>query len=174
MLTLTMLRHAKSSWGDPLLRDNDRPLNTRGKSQAQQMGDHLSQQGIDPDLIICSSAKRARQTLKQVSKNWQTDANIIFEDRLYLASTSAILSLLVEHANDANHIMIIGHNPGFHMLASSLANMGDAHDLETLSQRYPTGTLCVIKSKAKQWQNIDNGTGELAIFTTPKSLKLNS
>ncbi len=174
MLTLTMLRHAKSSWGDPLLRDKDRPLNARGKSQTKQMGEHLSQQNIDPDLIICSSAKRARQTLKQVSKNWQTDARIVLEDRLYLASTSSILSLFEEYGNSANHIMIIGHNPGFHTLASSLAASGDAHDIATLSQRYPTGTLCVIKSNAVQWQNIDSEAGELVIFTTPKSLKLNS
>ena len=138
------------------------------------MGDHLSQQSIDPDLIICSSAKRARQTLKQVSKNWQTDAQTVFEDQLYLASTSTILSLLQEYGSDAHHIMIIGHNPGFHMLASSLVNTGNAHDLATLSQRYPTGTLCVIKSNAVQWQDMDYGTAELAIFTTPKSLKLNS
>ncbi len=138
------------------------------------MGEYLFQQSIDPDLIICSSAKRARQTLKQVSKIWQTDAKIVLEDRLYLASTSTILSLLEEYGTSANHIMIVGHNPGFHMLASSLADTGDRHDLVTLSQRYPTGTLCVIKLNATQWQNIDSEAGELAIFTTPKSLNLNS
>ena len=157
-----------------MIRDKDRPLNARGKSQTQLMGEYLSQQGFDPDLIICSSAKRARQTLKQVSKNWQTDAKSVYEDRLYLASTSTILSLLQEYGSNANHIMIIGHNPGFHMLASSLADTGDAQDLATLSQRYPTGTLCVIKSNAVHWQNLDNGTAELTTFTTPKSLKLNS
>ncbi|MCP4935920.1 MAG: histidine phosphatase family protein [bacterium] len=174
MLTLTMLRHAKSSWGDPLLRDKNRPLNARGKSQAQQMGEHLSQQRIDPNLIICSSAKRARQTLKQVSKKWQTDAQAVFEDQLYLASSSTIVSLLEKYGNNADHIMIIGHNPGFHKLASSLADTGNANDLVNLSQRYPTGTLCVIKSNAKQWRNIDNEPGELASFTSPKSLKLNT
>ncbi len=174
MLTLTMLRHAKSSWGDPLLRDKDRPLNARGKTQARQIGSHLTQQGITPDLIICSTAKRARQTLKQVSKNWQTDAETIFEDRLYLASTGTIISLLASIGTNASHIMIIGHNPGFHKLAYTLAKTGNKDDLATLGERYPTATLCVIKSKAIEWQHIDDGTGELVLFTSPKSLNLNS
>ena len=174
MLTLTMLRHAKSSWGDTSLSDKERPLNGRGKSQAQQMGTHLTQKEIEPELIICSTAKRARQTLKQIMTHWQTNANVIYEDRLYLASTNSIVTLLAEHGSSVSHIMIIGHNPGFHQLASTLADTGDENDLATLSQRYPTATLCVIKSKAEQWKNIDQNTGELAIFTTPKSLNLNS
>ena len=150
--------------------DKDRPLNARGKTQAQQMGSYLSQQQIEPELIICSSARRARQTLKKALKSWQSKAEIIFEDRLYLASTGTILSLLEELGKNASHLMIIGHNPGFHTLASGLATKGQGDDLLTLSQRYPTGTLCVIKSEADKWETLDQHAAKLDMFVTPKSL----
>lgn len=170
MLTLSIVRHAKSSWGTPSLRDIDRPLNTRGKSQAQKLGTFLSDHELLPDLIICSSAKRARQTLKHLKKKWTTDAEIIVEDQLYLASPGTITTLLEELGNQHDHIMIIGHNPGLHMLAMRLAHHGKADDLDVLMEKYPTATLSVIQSDANKWEDIESGSGELKHFITPKNL----
>lgn len=170
MLTLTIVRHAKSSWGDPGLRDIKRTLNERGKAQAQRLGTDLEGKQLSPDLIICSSANRARQTLEQMQKNWQSDAELIVESRLYLASPNAIMELLNEHGQNHSHIMIIGHNPGLHMLAHGLAREGDEQGLAILQQKYPTGTICIIRSKTDEWKNIGNGTGKLIYLATPKQL----
>ena len=172
MLTLSILRHAKSDWGDPTLRDIDRPLNMRGKSQAKRMGAYLSENMIAPDLIICSNAKRARQTLKQMMKNWKSDAETIVDGRLYLASPSTITSLLEEVGKKHAHIMIIGHNPGLHMLAGRLANAGNKDALQTLAEKYPTCAFCAIRSEAGKWRKFDKCAGELIYFATPKILAL--
>ena len=180
MLFVSLLRHAKSDWGTPGLDDIDRPLNKRGKKQARQMGHFISRSDVTPDLIICSSAKRARQTLKQARKNWPSNARVIFEDRLYLASPDTILKLLKEQSDQSSqrdtpsHIMIIGHNPGLHMLATGLVTSANQADMQILQERYPTGTLCVIKSKAEKWNDLQDNSAELLIFATPKSLADNS
>ena len=170
MLTLSIVRHAKSSWGDASLRDIDRPLNERGKQQAQRLGSWLEETGISPELIICSAANRARQTLKKMQTNWQTDAELIVENRLYLASPNTIISLLAEHGSERSHIMIIGHNPGLHMLAHALAHKGDTDHIALLREKYPTGTLCTINSKADKWKKIGKNSGKLIYLATPKQL----
>ena len=170
MLTLSIVRHAKSSWGDPSLRDIERPLNDRGRSQALNLGVFLAENMIDPDLIICSSAKRARQTLKYLQKNWNSDAEVIEENQLYLASVNTIIKLLDELGEKASHIMIIGHNPGLHMLAEQLASNGNEDDLALLQEKYPTGTLCMIKSSADKWKKIGKAAGKLVYLATPKQL----
>jgi phosphohistidine phosphatase len=174
MLTLTIIRHAKSSWGDPLLRDIDRPLNLRGKSQAQRMGTYLTKKLIKPDIILCSTAKRARQTLKHLKKNWHTQARILKESQLYLASLSTITMLLEEFGAGHSHIMIIGHNPGLHMLANRLADKGPVDSMRLLTEKYPTSTVCVIRSDADNWKEIENARGELLLFATPKILMKNN
>ena len=170
MLTLSIVRHAKSSWGDASLRDIDRPLNERGKAQALRLGSYLSEKQISPDLIICSSAKRARQTLKQMKKNWHTDSEVVVENQLYLASPNTIIRLLGEYGARHTHIMIIGHNPGLHMLAHKLSVRGNDEDLAILAEKYPTGTLCTIKSRAEKWKKIGKASGKLIYLATPKQL----
>ncbi len=170
MLTLSIVRHAKSSWGDPGLRDIDRPLNERGKAQAQRLGIYLANENISPDLIICSSAKRARQTFRQMDKDWQSDAEMIVDNRLYLATPNTIMAVLDEFGENHAHVMIIGHNPGFHMLAHKLADAGHKDDLAILQEKYPTGTLCVIRSKADKWKKIGKSAGKLIYLATPKQL----
>ncbi len=170
MLTLTLFRHAKSSWDAPQLRDIDRPLNQRGKSQARKMGEWLSERQIDPDLLICSTARRARQTLKQLRKNWDCKADTVFESRLYLASPGVIIGLLDEFGKKIPHIMVIGHNPGLHILATRLAQKGESQALQRLAEKYPTSAVSVIESKAGKWKKIARAPGNLLYFATPKSL----
>jgi len=170
MLTLSIVRHAKSSWDDTTLRDIDRPLNERGKQQAQRLGNWLEESAIAPGLIICSTAKRVRQTLKKLQSNWHSDAELNIESRLYLASPNTIVSLLAEKGADHSHIMIIGHNPGLHILADKLVDTGDKDDLALLGEKYPTGTFCSINSKTDKWKKIGKSSGELIYLATPKQL----
>ncbi len=163
-----MIRHAKSSWDDPSQRDIDRPLNARGKKQSRQLGTFMEEQQIAPDRILCSPAKRARQTLKQIGKNWQCDAETVIENRLYLASVNTIRSLLEEYGKAHPHLLIIGHNPGLHMLAQKLAIRGTETDLDLLREKYPTATLCTIRVKTDCWKKIGKAGSKLIYLATPR------
>src|SRR5262245_8755490 len=94
MLTLMLLRHAKSSWDDGSLRDFDRPLAPRGESAAPRMGAYMAEQGLAPQLILCSPAVRTRQTVDLVLPHLEGDPTVVYEDRFYLAAPSVLLARL--------------------------------------------------------------------------------
>ena len=113
MKTLTIVRHAKSSWKDQSLRDRDRPLNKRGNRDAPEMGRRIAQAGIRPSLIISSPAVRAWTTAKIVAREINYPLEFLQrEDDLYLASLDRILDVLVTQDSGFNSIMLFGHNPG--------------------------------------------------------------
>ena len=130
--SLLLMRHAKSDWHDSSLHDKDRPLNARGRATAPLMANWLSSNQLLPDLIVCSSAVRTRQTLELMLQQWTEHfANdlsavmpeTVIEDRLYLATDSTILSVVTGQPNLAGkqHILVLGHNPGMEVLASRLS-----------------------------------------------------
>ena len=108
---LILLRHAKSDWYSGVQGDFDRPLARRGREDAPRIGQWMKTNGIIPDLILCSPAVRARETLATV--NEKLDArHIVYEDALYGASLGALLGLVEEYSRDYSNFMITGHNPG--------------------------------------------------------------
>jgi phosphohistidine phosphatase len=164
MLSLMLLRHAKSSWDDPALRDFDRPLAARGRVAAERMGAYMARQDIAPELILSSSAVRTRQTLALVLPRTE------FADGLYLAAPAALLSRLRKVGAAADAVMIVGHNPGMHSLAVTLSGNGDANSLKALAAKFPTAALAVITFDVRNWSRIAPATGRLAEFMTPKRL----
>ena len=112
MLTLSLLRHAKSSWDDASLEDFDRPLAERGKAAAQRMGAYMAAQGIAPELILCSTAVRARQTLDLVLPHLSVAPTVVHEAALYLAAASVLLARVRKIDAKVGHVMLIGHDPG--------------------------------------------------------------
>ena len=112
MLTLSLLRHAKSSWDDSSLDDFERPLNKRGEAAAPRMGAFMAQHGLAPDLILCSSAVRARQTLELVLPHLADRPQVVYEDGFYLAAPSAMLARLHKVDAKVRHVLIVGHDPG--------------------------------------------------------------
>jgi phosphohistidine phosphatase len=148
-VTLYLLRHAKSSWDEPGLADHDRPLAPRGRRAAKAMGRYLREQGIEPEVILCSSATRARQTLERLGLS---GARI--EPGLYAADAATLRGFIPE----GDSAMLIGHNPGLHDLALSLARSGPR--LDELAAKFPTGALATIE--------LD--TGELIDFVRPRDL----
>ena len=112
MKDLLILRHAKSDHSDPRLRDHDRPLNARGQSAAPRIGQHLVEQGLLPDLLLCSTAIRTMQTAALVAESAELDAKTEFVDDLYLAAPQTILEIAASRGGDANAILMVGHNPG--------------------------------------------------------------
>jgi phosphohistidine phosphatase len=170
MLTLSLLRHAKSSWEDASLADFGRPLAKRGETAAPRMGAFIARHGLAPDLILCSPAVRTRQTLDLVLPYLGDSPTVVYEDSFYLAAPSALLARLRKIDGEVGHAMIIGHDPGLQRLALELAGEGEADMLRAIAAKFPTAGLAVIRFKAREWPRIGPGKGRLELFMTPKTL----
>jgi phosphohistidine phosphatase len=170
MLTLSLLRHAKSSWANPDLEDFERPLNERGEKAAPRMGAYMAAQGIAPELILCSAAARTRQTLDLVLPHLRGGPTVVFEDGLYLAAATVLLKRVRKIAAKVRHAMLIGHDPGMHVLARELAGSGRQEDMEALARKFPTAGLAVIEFAAETWPKVKPGAGSLKLFMAPRRL----
>lgn len=170
MLTLSLLRHAKSSWDDSQLDDFDRPLSKRGERAAPRMGAYMAEQGLDPDLILCSPAVRARHTLDLILPHLAGGPTVVYEDNFYLAASSVLLARLRHIGSNVHHAMIVGHDPGMQGLALELSGSGEADSLRALAAKFPTAGLAVIRFKVRDWPKIEPGKGRLDLFVTPKML----
>ena len=151
MKRLYLLRHAKSSWDDPELADHERPLSARGRRAADAIGNHLREHGIEPELVLCSSAARTRETLARIGLSGEVERD------LYGASANELLARVRELPPGVESALLIGHNPGMHDLA--LALTGEPRD------KYPTGALATIELAG--WTA---GSGRMIGFVRPREL----
>lgn len=164
MKTLLVLRHAKSSWRDTGLADHDRPLNKRGQRDAPRMGRLLSQQDLVPDLIISSSAVRARKTAQLAIEAMDYDGELRLERELYAADPEAYLDALQALPDAFERVMVIGHNPGLEELIEMLT--GDW-------QRLPTAALAQVELELDTWQDLSEETpGRLVHLWLPRELEI--
>jgi phosphohistidine phosphatase len=165
--TLYLLRHAKSSWDDPGLADHDRPLAPRGQRAATTMAEHLRDEGIAPELVLCSSSRRTRQTLERIASALGDEAEVEFERELYAASAQELLDRLRDVDDDVESVMVIGHNPGIEQLALSLA--GEGAKLADMRRKFPTAALATLDVESG-WSELQPGGATLADFVKPKQL----
>lgn len=171
MKTLLLLRHAKSAWSDARLADHDRPLNKRGERAAKAMADHLAASAWRPDLVLCSTALRTRQTLAALVDRLPPPAPpISLEKSLYLASQARLLDHLHAVADAVSTVLLVAHNDGIGDLAVALAGSGPAEALDRLHEKYPTGTLAVFAVPAGSWRDLAPGGARLLEFTRPRDL----
>lgn len=171
MLTLSLLRHAKSSWSDPELDDHERPLAKRGAKAIPALAKFVRQEKLRPSLVLCSDAIRTRATLALLLAELGPPApQVIFDDALYLASPDAIRTELGRAEDSATHVLVVGHNPGLHALALELVGEGDRKMLAMLAREFPTGALAVISFDATSWKDLKSASGHLEHFTTPRRL----
>lgn len=147
-----LLRHAKSSWDDPALSDHDRPLAPRGRKAAALMASHIRDEGIEPELVLCSSAVRARETLERV----QPAGEVEVEDGLYGAGAADLLDRLRRVPDEVESVMLIGHNPAI-------------QDLAGVEGKFPTGALATLEFDG-EWRSLRAGCAKLAAFVRPKQL----
>jgi phosphohistidine phosphatase len=169
MKSLTLLRHAKSGWDDPISRDFDRPLNPRGRRAARTVGAQMKAQGLGFDLVLASPARRVIETLEEVAAGYGAIAPE-FDERLYLAP-AAILLDIVRHAPEAaGRLLLVGHNPGLEELALRLARRDGDRLRGEVEIKYPTGTLAEIDLPVESWRDAREGTGRIVRFIRPRDL----
>jgi phosphohistidine phosphatase len=171
MLTLSLLRHAKSSWADPELDDHDRPLAKRGAKAIPVLAKFIRQEKLRPDLILCSDAMRTRATLALLlAELGPPTPQVVYSEALYLAAPDTIRTLLSEAGESEPHILVVGHNPGLHALALELVGQSDRKTLAALAREFPTGALAVLTFDARSWKDVASASGQLEHFTTPRKL----
>lgn len=130
----------------------------------------MAQNGVAPDLILCSPSKRTRQTLSLVLPHFATPPTVLFEEAIYLGAASTLLKRLRKLETATSHAMIVAHDPGLHQLAMELSGTGDPEVLRALAQKFPTAALAVVSFKTRTWSKIKAGAGRLELFVTPKHL----
>ena len=163
MKTLTIVRHAKSSWKNPGLRDHDRPLNKRGKRDAPVMGQRILDHGIRPSQIVSSTAKRAWTTAKIIAAKINYPLEFLHrEPSLYLASLDEILDVIAAQDEGFNNLMVVGHNPGMTTLVNFLSP-GLTHNLPT------AGVVCVEIAQ-DSWSLYTQPKTRLIVHDWPKKI----
>jgi phosphohistidine phosphatase len=172
MLTLSLLRHAKSSWKNPTLPDRERPLATRGITDSTLMGKAMAERGIDPELVLCSSARRTRDTLALILPELKVEPKVVYDDALYHASPEAMLEMVRAVQNPrANHVLV-GHNPEIQSFALDLVGSGPKHFRDRLSEKFPTAGLAVITFASGVWKSVEVNSGTLILFLSPRDLRI--
>lgn len=172
MLTLSLLRHAKSSWADPELDDHERPLAKRGAKAIPAVAKFIRQEKLRPGLVLCSDAMRTRATLALLlAELGPPTPRVIYDDALYLASPDAIRTELGRVEDGILHVLVVGHNPGLHALTLELVGEGDRKMLAMLAREFPTGALAVLSFDVASWKDLRSASGHLEHFTTPRRLE---
>lgn len=167
MKTLTLLRHAKSTWDDPVARDFDRPLNGRGRRAAARIGQWLADADATFDDVRASPAVRVRQTIEGVEDGLHRPLRPVFEQRIYLASAVTLLDIVQGFSGDA--ALLIGHNPGLEDLLLLLTPAADPLRGE-VEIKYPTATLAVLDLDVSTWRDAGPGLATLRHFIRPRDL----
>ena len=163
MKTLTLVRHAKSSWKDASLRDRERPLNKRGQRDAPVMGQRIAAAGIRPSLIISSPAVRAWTTAKVVANELGYPREFLQkEDDLYLASLDSLLDVVAAQEAGFNNLMLFGHNPGLTDFANYLS--------PGLTNNVPTSGVVCVNFDRDDWSLYERPKTDLILYDYPKKL----
>jgi len=167
---LLLLRHAKSDWGDPSLADIDRPLSSRGEKAARRIGGHLAEAGLAPDLVLCSPARRTRDTLELMQRHAGLTLRTVIEPGLYLAEPQAVLRLVRAVEDRVERLMLVGHDPGLPGLAIALTKGQRDALTERLAAKFPTGALALLTCDIEKWRDLKPGACRLQAFVAPKEL----
>ena len=171
MLQLLLLRHAKSSWSGDGLTDLDRPLNRRGERAASAMGRFMASKRLVPDLVLCSPARRARDTLELVAAKFDTPPPTLIDDRIYdFGSGKNLLECIRQQATGIKSLLLVGHNPSIEGLAQSLSARGEERPRSRLKNKYPTCALAVITMNVPDWSAVCEKSGTLVRFVRPRDI----
>lgn len=169
MKLLTLLRHGKSAWETGAENDFDRPLRDRGRRDAPFMGEFFTRVDATPDLIASSRALRAAQTAELFAEAAGYRKPIRWEDSMYAASAGELMSVLRSLPNEAMHVLLVGHNPGFEDLAAQL--IGASAFGMVAGLRLPTAAAAHIELNVELWQEVQTNSGRLLWLVNPRILQ---
>jgi phosphohistidine phosphatase len=170
MKILTLLRHAKSGWDDPVSRDFDRPLNVRGRKAARVIGRAMRDEGLSFDMIIASPAVRVVETLRDVGEGYGHELEPEQDHALYLASPAVLLDR-IHHVDDkVERLLVVGHNPGLEQLTLLLSGASEDGLRSEAELKYPTATLAEIRFDVESWSDVKAAAGTLTRFIRPRDL----
>jgi phosphohistidine phosphatase len=167
---LYLLRHAKSSWKEPGLSDFERRLKRRGREACAVIAAYMVRERIAPELVLCSPARRAAETLELIVGRLGRAPEIRFREALYVASAAEILAEVRGVDDAVGALMVVGHNPGLADLARRLAGSGERHALAGLGRKVPTAALASLELACERWAQVAPGAAHLAAYATPKGL----
>jgi phosphohistidine phosphatase len=166
---LFVLRHAKSSWDDPGLDDHERPLAPRGRRDVEMLAAYVRSSGIRGSQVLCSSARRTRETLEGLS----LEGRPVIDRGLYEATGRDLLDRLRGLADELDSAIVIGHNPAMQTLVLMLvgANGAPAEDPQVarIQNKFPTGALAILEFECG-WSELARGSAWLVGFVRPKEL----
>lgn len=169
MKLLTLLRHGKSEWETGAENDFDRPLRDRGRRDAPYMGEVFSSLKLVPDLIVSSRAVRAAQTAELFAQAAGCRKSVRWEDSMYAASAGELMSVLRNLPDEAAHVLLIGHNPGFEDLAAQLIGASAFGLVACL--RLPTAGAAHIELDVELWREVQSNSGRLLWLVNPRILQ---
>lgn len=171
MKKLTLLRHAKSDWLDRSIRDFDRPLNARGLRGAKAMGLYAAEKGMVFDAVVASPAVRVTETIDHFETAFGHTLNPDWDRRIYLASSVTLIDVLRGTPDSANHVLMVGHNPGLEDLVFDLvADDGSSPLRDVVEEKFPTAAIAVMDIAIDSWAALDNRTAKLVEVTRPRDL----
>ena len=171
MKTLTLLRHAKSSWDDPVARDFDRPLNGKGQRAALAVGRYMRGEGMAFDHVVASPAARIVETVEQIEAGYGSELAPAWDRRIYLASAASLLDIIHELPPGAGSVLLIGHNPGLEDLILALIPDRAGDELrDSVEEKFPTAAIAVMTFDVAEWSSIRADGGMLVRFTRPRDL----
>ena len=166
---LFVLRHAKSSWNNAHMADHERPLAPRGERAAEALAAHVATIDPPPALVLCSTARRAQDTLEPIRARLPAGIAVQIEDELYGASAPELLDRLRAVPEDTPSVMLVGHNPALEDLVKGLGRDGDPGLIARVHTKFPTGALATLACPGP-WKSLDWGAASLEAFVVPADL----
>jgi len=166
MKQITILRHGQAS-GDPGFEDFDRPLTEKGRKQLRRVAAFAARAKVKPDWIVSSPALRAKETADLLAGGLKLSRPTVWEKRAYLASAITLLDILRETPDVAEHLVIVGHNPGMSDLVAGLCTGGDFR----LNIQMPTAGIATLSAQIVHWRQLRWGCAELTAYVAPRALK---
>jgi len=168
---ILLLRHAKSSHAEADASDFDRPLNHRGQAAAPRMGAYMAGAGWLPQRVLCSAARRARDTVEGLWRDWPEQPPAQVESDLYGADAGDLLERLRRLPDDEESVLLVGHNPAIQQAALDLAGTGDPDLYAAMRAKFPTAALAVLDAEVGRWGDLGPGCATLTAFVGPRDLE---
>ncbi|MEU7011613.1 histidine phosphatase family protein [Streptomyces sp. NPDC046332] len=163
---LLLVRHAKAVPKDQPLDDFDRPLSKRGRADAPRTGRWLAESRFEPELMLCSPARRTRQTWQLAVPALEDPPPAVYDERLYNAAPSVLVDVLAERGQGLCSLVVVGHNPGLHELAAGLCGSGPPGLVERVKTGLPTSGVVVLDVPGG-WEQLAPGSGTVTAFWSP-------